>query len=139
MKIIFVCSGNTCRSPLAESIAKSLLPHDSIASRGLFAVEGQAISKESLELIHKYDLPEPSRAQTFHIDDLDADIILTMTQAHKDLIFSIYGRQSNVFTLNEYVGDTQEIDDPYGGSFDVYEQTYTKIYDLVDKIKFKHE
>lgn len=67
------------------------------------------------------------------------DIILTMTQAHKDLIFSMYGRQSNVFTLNEYVGDTQEIDDPYGGSFDVYEQTYTKIYDLVDKIKFKHE
>ena len=131
MKIIFVCSGNTCRSPLAESIAKSLLPHDSIASRGLFAVEGQAISKESLELIHKYDLPEP--------DDLDADIILTMTQAHKDLIFSMYGRQSNVFTLNEYVGDTQEIDDPFGGSFDVYEQTYTKIYDLVDKIKFKHE
>ena len=128
MKIIFVCSGNTCRSPLAESIAKSLLPHDSIASRGLFAVEGQAISKESLELIHKYDLP-----------DLDADIILTMTQAHKDLIFSMYGRQSNVFTLNEYVGDTQEIDDPFGGSFDVYEQTYTKIYDLVDKIKFKHE
>ena len=130
MKIIFVCSGNTCRSPLAESIAKSLLPHDSIASRGLFAVEGQAISKESLELIHKYDLPEPSRAQAFHIDDLDA---------HKDLIFSMYGRQSNVFTLNEYVGDTQEIDDPFGGSFDVYEQTYTKIYDLVDKIKFKHE
>ena len=107
MKIIFVCSGNTCRSPLAESIAKSLLPNDSIASRGLFAVEGQAISKESLELIHKYGLPEPSLAQTFRIDDLDADIILTMTQAHKDLIFSIYGRQSNVFTLNEYVGDTQ--------------------------------
>lgn len=51
----------------------------------------------------------------------------------------MYGRQSNVFTLNEYVGDTQEIDDPFGGSFDVYEQTYTKIYDLVDKIKFKHE
>ena len=81
MKIIFVCSGNTCRSPLAES----------------------------------------------------------MTQAHKDLIFSMYGRQSNVFTLNEDVCDTQEIDDPFGGSFDVYEQTYTKIYDLVDKIKFKHE
>ena len=40
---------------------------------------------------------------------------------------------------NEYVGDTQEIDDPFGGSFDVYEQTYIKIYDLVDKIKFKHE
>ena len=39
-----------------------------------------------------------------------------MTQDHKDLIFSMYGRQSNVFTLNEYVGDTQEIDDPFGGS-----------------------
>ena len=38
MKIIFVCTGNTCRSPIAESIATALLPNDSIQSRGLFAM-----------------------------------------------------------------------------------------------------
>lgn len=41
MKLIFVCTGNTCRSPLAESIAKKLMPNDDIQSRGLFAMEGQ--------------------------------------------------------------------------------------------------
>ena len=44
MKIIFVCTGNTCRSPIAESIATALLPNDSIQSRGLFAMNGQSIT-----------------------------------------------------------------------------------------------
>ena len=57
MKIIFVCTGNTCRSPIAESIATALLPNDSIQSRGLFAMNGQSITPEALEVILENNLP----------------------------------------------------------------------------------
>ena len=45
MRITFVCTGNTCRSPIAESIAKKMLVDDTINSRGLFAIDGQSVSR----------------------------------------------------------------------------------------------
>ncbi|BFL67277.1 MULTISPECIES: low molecular weight protein arginine phosphatase [Staphylococcus] len=135
MKLIFVCTGNTCRSPLAESIAKKLMPNDDIQSRGLFAMEGQKISKESLQLIHSHHLPKPSNAQQFTLEDLEADLILTMSPSHKDLIKSQYGQYSNVYTINEYAGIEGHIEDPFGCSFEVYEKTFQNIYDLLKKIE----
>ena len=92
--------GNTCRSPLAESIAKKLLPNDDIQSRGFICYGRAKISKESLQLIHSYHLPKPSNAQQFTLEDLEADLILTMSPSHKDLIKSQYGQYSNVYTIN---------------------------------------
>ena len=62
MRITFVCTGNTCRSPIAESIAKKMLVDDTINSRGLFAIDGQSVSPESLEVIMEHNLPEPTVA-----------------------------------------------------------------------------
>ncbi|MEQ6029948.1 low molecular weight protein arginine phosphatase [Staphylococcus saccharolyticus] len=138
MKIIFVCTGNTCRSPLAESIGMQLLPSENITSRGLFTVNGQSISKESLKLIHQFNLPEPTCTQQFSIDDLEADLILTMTTYHKDLLMAQYGQNLNVYTLSDYVNDNEEVQDPFGGSSEVYEQTYHQIYELIEKLKLKH-
>ena len=56
MRITFVCTGNTCRSPIAESIAKKMLVDDTINSRGLFAIDGQSVSPESLEVIMEHNL-----------------------------------------------------------------------------------
>lgn len=139
MKIIFVCTGNTCRSPIAESVAKHLLPDMEVESRGLYASEGQNISRQSLQIITQHHLPEPSHAQQFTLNDLDADLILTMSTSHKDLIQFQYGRHSNVYTLNEYVNVEGEIEDPFGGSYEVYEKTFQNIYELIEKIKKKRK
>ena len=53
MKIIFVCTGNTCRSPLAESIAKAKLAHCTIESRGLYANNGGGILKKNQTINNK--------------------------------------------------------------------------------------
>ena len=60
-----------------------------------------------------------------------ADVILTMTSAHKMLIEGM--AKDKVFTLMEYAGGEGDIPDPYGGDLEEYEETAEKIYDaLVD-------
>ena len=135
MKIIFVCTGNTCRSPIAESIATALLPNDSIQSRGLFAMNGQSITPEALEVILENNLPEPSVSQIFSQDDLKSDLILTMTNNHKRQLISQYGTEHPIYTLCEYVSETGEIDDPFGGSIDTYRHTFNQLYSLINKLK----
>ncbi|GGO39638.1 protein arginine phosphatase [Staphylococcus hominis] len=135
MKIIFVCTGNTCRSPIAESIATALLPNDSIQSRGLFAMNGQSITPEALEVILENNLLEPSVSQIFSQDDLKSDLILTMTNSHKRQLISQFGTEYPIYTLCEYVSETGEIDDPFGGSIDTYRHTFNQLYSLISKLK----
>ncbi|MCJ1655902.1 low molecular weight protein arginine phosphatase [Staphylococcus sp. NRL 16/872] len=135
MKITFVCTGNTCRSPIAESIAKSLLPNDTIESRGLFAINGQAVTPESLEVILEHDLPEPTLAQQFDESDLTSDLILTMTQSHKTQLINVYGENIHIYTLSEYVGEQADVDDPFGGSIDTYRDTFNQLYSLIHKLQ----
>lgn len=135
MKITFVCTGNTCRSPIAESIATALLPNDFIQSRGLFAMNGQSITPEALEVILENNLSEPSVSQIFSQDDLKSDLILTMTNNHKRQLISQYGTEYPIYTLCEYVSEKGEIDDPFGGSIDTYRRTFNQLYSLISKLK----
>ncbi|EGQ3406401.1 low molecular weight protein arginine phosphatase [Staphylococcus pseudintermedius] len=137
MKIVFVCTGNTCRSPLAESIAKQLMPDFEIVSRGLMAHEGQSISPHSRELLRRHELPIPNGAQLFDAGDAEADLILTMTTAHRQMIQAMYGPQVNVYALNDYVDEDLPVEDPYGGQYEKYEQVFEQLTRMIDKLKSK--
>ncbi|EGQ3488408.1 low molecular weight protein arginine phosphatase [Staphylococcus pseudintermedius] len=137
MKIVFVCTGNTCRSPLAESIAKQLMPDFEIVSRGLMAHEGQSISPHSRELLRRHELPIPNGAQLFDAVDAEADLILTMTTAHRQMIQAMYGPQVNVYALNDYVDEDLPVEDPYGGQYEKYEQVFEQLTRMIDKLKSK--
>ncbi|MEJ7542702.1 low molecular weight protein arginine phosphatase [Staphylococcus intermedius] len=137
MKIVFVCTGNTCRSPLAESIAKQLMPDFEIVSRGLMAQEGQPISPHSRELIQRHELPNPNTAQLFDARDAEADLILTMTRSHQQMIQAVYGAEVNVYALNDYVDEDMAVEDPYGGAFESYEQVFNQLTRMIEKLKSK--
>lgn len=133
MKIIFVCTGNTCRSPLAESIAKSLSTDYHFESRGIAALNGSPVSFHSEQIIRTNQLPEAAPAQMFAEEDSTADLILTMADSHRAYIQASYP-QAAVYTLKDYIGENGDISDPYGGNTAVYERAYIEIRQSIEKL-----
>ena len=127
MKIIFVCTGNTCRSPLAESSAQHYMPDVDSESRGIFAMDGAPVSAHSIEILKSKGYPEPRSAQSLGDGVKEADLILTMTREHQQIIQSMNPDARHVFTLNEYVGLDGDVADPIGGSKATYAETFEQI------------
>ncbi|GGB12319.1 low molecular weight protein arginine phosphatase [Macrococcus hajekii] len=137
MNIIFVCTGNTCRSPLAESLAKARIENHSFESRGISAFEGAPISVHSAQLLQQHHLPPAGHARLFTEQDAQADLILTMSESHKYFIQRHF-QAANVYTLAEYASHSaRSIADPYGGSLADYEQTFTEIRNHIDNLAEK--
>ncbi|MGT2596794.1 low molecular weight protein arginine phosphatase [Staphylococcus aureus] len=136
MKILFVCTGNTYHSPLAESIAKEVMPNHQFESRGIFAVNNQGVLNYVEDLVEEHHLAETTLSQQFTEADLKADIILTMSYSHKELMRAHFGFYENhVFTLHEYVKEAGEVIDPYGGTKEMYVHTYEELVSLILKLK----
>lgn len=141
-KIVFVCTGNTCRSPMAEAVLRSELKRlhiddVSVYSAGIRATEGGYINPNSLAVLTENGLsvenfsPTPLDRQTLET----AFAIVCMTDEQRDLLmemrWTILRREgfseieNNVYSFSELAGE--EIPDPFGREIGVYRQTYRKI------------
>lgn len=86
--ILFVCTGNTCRSPMAEAIARSVLDDSEIfvASAGVAAMDGAPTSEETLRALEAIGIEYEGRSTPLSADMIrKADLVLCMTQAHQDV------------------------------------------------------
>jgi protein-tyrosine-phosphatase len=127
--ILFVCSGNTCRSPMAAAIANSL--SNGIAhSAGLTARDGTPMTVEaqtSLRTLGVSHAPHVARPLTPQLVDT-ADVIFTMTRAHREALVSAYPHAASRTHAIDPNGD---VADPIGGPQDGYDTTATRLHDLV--------
>lgn len=131
MKVVFVCSGNTCRSPFAEGYLNSLkLKGVSAVSRGLSA-QGMPVSENSAAVALKYGFDISSHlSSVFSSDDLDADYIITMTRSIEEFLIKCGADSRKVFTLGS------GIKDPFGGDLEIYTEVLNEIADEIDKLVF---
>lgn len=136
-EIIFVCTGNTCRSPMAESIFNSLKSKGYFAtSAGIYAQSGDKPSLNSVLALKEIGIDIKNHISTplTYEAAKNAALILTLTTRHKYAILSLdRGFSDKVMTLSEFVGESKEISDPFGGDLEVYRACRDEIKDLVKK------
>lgn len=124
IRVLFVCAGNTCRSPLAEDIARRLVPGGTFASAGVRAITGQPAEQSTIDVARDRggDLTG-HRARPVTRALVEAhDLVLVMEPWHRDLVHDL-GGTGKTYLLD---GDRQ-IEDPYGLPRDAYERTYDRL------------
>ena len=147
MKIMFICTGNICRSAMAhvmlEDKAKKQNKDIQVYSCGVFAQNGDKSTKEAIEVMKEYTINlENHRATNIRNSDIEQmDIILCATTAHKNNVVNMYPNlEEKIFTMKEYVEypkNDLDIKDPWGFDINTYRRCAKEIEDCIEKMMLK--
>lgn len=137
-KVIFVCLGNTCRSPMAATIMENRLQGLDIlvSSRGMVVLFPEPYNPKAVAVAASCGMIMPSNnAVQIESKDFGTDtLVLVMNQAMKQKLYDTYERAINVYTLCEFVGEPEEeVADPYGRGADEYRVCFDRLQFLVGK------
>ena len=102
-KVIFVCMGNTCRSPMAATIMSNLMPEMRSESRGMVVLFPEPYNPKAVAVASRHGMIMPSNVSAqISNDDFSVDtLVLTMNLSMKQKMYDTFDKAINVFTLGE--------------------------------------
>lgn len=143
-RIMFICTGNICRSAMADGLMKKLAKDNNkeieVYSCGIFAEDGDMPTFNAMEAIKEYDvdlkLHRATNIRNSKIEDMD--IILCATVSHKNNVINMYPNlKDKIFTIKEYADyDKNDLDipDPWGYDIETYRFCASTISKCLNKI-----
>lgn len=137
-KILFVCTGNTCRSPMAAAVLQNKkMEKVQVKSAGIFAIPGSDASPYAKQVLNENGINLEHVSTPLTEKEVEwANLILTMTKSHKQYIIEQFEEaKDKTYTFKEYADEGEkDVFDPFGGSLDTYRRTYEEITALVEKL-----
>ena len=141
MNILLICTGNTCRSAMAEGILNKIISNNgandkfTVLSAGISVFSPTKASDNAILTLKDMGIDISSHISTQLTEEMihDADIILTMTASHKQIIKNVCDEITDkIYTLMGYAyGTDKDISDPYGMDLETYKKCAKEIYDAL--------
>lgn len=129
-RILFVCTGNTCRSPMAEALLKGLAEKRglgvAVRSAGISTIDGLPVSSNSLNALGRRGIQHKGSSAALQSEALDwADLVLTMTSGHKrELVARFPHALEKTYTLKEFA----YLDHSLQAQISELQQLYTELH-----------
>ena len=139
-KIMYVCTGNTCRSPMAEGILRKLLEERGckdveVSSSGIGTLDGYPATPSAVEVSQQYDIDisDHHSGRLTHKLFKEQDLIFALAQNHYEFMRNFPDFESKVYMVKAFPhyghpDPEHSVEDPLGGSLEEYKVTFEEIY-----------